>query len=45
VKGEVGNTREEEFPQTGTVPLPLGSAPIYFKESIFTEDCFQIIIL
>lgn len=29
---------EEEFPPKGIVPPPLGSAPVYFKESIFTKD-------
>jgi len=29
---------EKKFPQKGMVPPPLACAPVYCKESIFTED-------
>lgn len=35
---EVSSMTEEEFPQKGVVSPRTGSAPVYFKESIFTED-------
>lgn len=28
----------KNFPKKGIGPTPLGSAPVYFKESIFTAD-------
>lgn len=36
--GEVSGMGEEEFPQQSLGPLPLGNAPIYFKESTFPEN-------